>query len=434
MSSFNVYDNYNSFNDLFNRVEILEEKDFKSMVGSAKLRPEFAKYKAEDPKTGKKAPPGGLSRLANLLYITALGEAHLDMISGEVAAALARRSTSSTEIAKMLAEIDPEVFEKLFNDENPKSAEVAEYVSNPENRPKLVQYIIKNYTPKNREFIKNVDPEDLDDAVGDAVDDIENAADDLESRFEKGVLGAVGSEADLKARISELDFDDVDVSLEELENKDEIAAKIVELINTTDNLTAEVTPIGFNIEGPVGVFVDSETITDQMNRLITKYFPNVGGRDIPVRLNTSVGEDNEFDDFDIGPQSDENAPDDYEEVLKAMITKDKEQFAKNMIEDEEKKAKKDYDGDGKIESGEKEYMGSRDRAIKKAMGSSMKESKEYVAQPHLEVSETSTANYLTEQAASDKRNKKTEVKNQSFKERYKPKTQWQLEELRRYGL
>mgnify|MGYP003109378346 FL=1 len=433
MSSFDIT-NINSFNDLINRAEILQEKDWKSMVKSAKLRPEFAKYKAEDPKTGKKAPPGGLSRLANLLYITALGEAHLDMISGEVAAALARRSTSSTEIAKMLAEIDPEVFEKLFNDENPKSAEVAEYVSNPENRPKLVQYIIKNYTPKNREFIKNVDPEDLDDAVGDAVDDIENAADDLESRFEKGVLGAVGSEADLKARISELDFDDVDVSLEELENKDEIAAKIVELINTTDNLTAEVTPIGFNIEGPVGVFVDSETITDQMNRLITKYFPNVGGRDIPVRLNTSVGEDNEFDDFDIGPQSDENAPDDYEEVLKAMITKDKEQFAKNMIEDEEKKAKKDYDGDGKIESGKKEYMGSRDRAIKKAMGSSMKESKEYVAQPHLEVSETSTANYLTEQAASDKRNKKTEVKNQSFKERYKPKTQWQLEELRRYGL
>ena len=432
MSSFDIT-NINSFNDLINRAEILQEKDWKSMVKSAKLRPEFAKYKAEDPKTGKKAPPGGLSRLANLLYITALGEAHLDMISGEVAAALARRSTSSTEIAKMLAEIDPEVFEKLFNDENPKSVEVAEYVSNPENRPKLVQYIIKNYTPKNREFIKNVDPEDLDDAVGDAVDDIENAADDLESRFQKGVLGAVGSEADLKARISELDFDDVDVSLEELENKDEIAAKIVELINTTDNLTAEVTPIGFNIEGPVGVFVDSETITDQMNRLITKYFPNVGGRDIPVRLNTSVGEDNEFDDFDIGPQSDENAPDDYEEVLKAMITKDKEQFAKNMIEDEEK-AKKDYDGDGEVETSTQEWKGSRDKAIKKAMGSSMKESKEYVAQPHLEVSETSTANYLTEQAASDKRNKKTEVKNQSFKERYKPKTQWQLEELRRYGL
>lgn len=34
----------------------------------------------------------------------------------------------------------------------------------------------------------------------------------------------------------------------------------------------------------------------------------------------------------------------------------------------EKKADKDYDGDGKIESGTDEYMGSRDKAIKKAMG------------------------------------------------------------------
>jgi len=54
--------------------------------------------------------------------------------------------------------------------------------------------------------------------------------------------------------------------------------------------------------------------------------------------------------------------------------------------------------------------------------------------PMLDSYKTSTANYLTEQVASDKRNKKTETKNQSFKEKYKPKTSWQLEELRRYGL
>ena len=70
-----------------------------------------------------------------------------------------------------------------------------------------------------------------------------------------------------------------------------------------------------------------------------------------------------------------------------MVTKDKEELAKNMIEDEEE----------------------------------------------LQV-ESTTAAYLTEQKQSDKRNKKAEVKNQSFKERYKPKTHWQLEELRRYGL
>ena len=35
---------------------------------------------------------------------------------------------------------------------------------------------------------------------------------------------------------------------------------------------------------------------------------------------------------------------------------------------EGKKADKDYDGDGKIESGKDEYFGSKDKAIKKAMG------------------------------------------------------------------
>ncbi len=43
---------------------------------------------------------------------------------------------------------------------------------------------------------------------------------------------------------------------------------------------------------------------------------------------------------------------------------------------EEKKAAKDYDGDGKIESGTDEYMGSRDKAIKKAMGKDGKNVKE----------------------------------------------------------
>ena len=43
---------------------------------------------------------------------------------------------------------------------------------------------------------------------------------------------------------------------------------------------------------------------------------------------------------------------------------------------EEKKAAKDYDGDGKIESGKDEYFGSRDKAIKKAMGKKVKEEEE----------------------------------------------------------
>ena len=41
----------------------------------------------------------------------------------------------------------------------------------------------------------------------------------------------------------------------------------------------------------------------------------------------------------------------------------------------EKKADKDYDGDGKVESGKDEYMGSRDKAIKKAMNPAKEEEK-----------------------------------------------------------
>ena len=41
----------------------------------------------------------------------------------------------------------------------------------------------------------------------------------------------------------------------------------------------------------------------------------------------------------------------------------------------EKKADKDYDGDGKVESSKAEYFGSKDKAIKKAMGKTVKEGK-----------------------------------------------------------
>jgi len=45
--------------------------------------------------------------------------------------------------------------------------------------------------------------------------------------------------------------------------------------------------------------------------------------------------------------------------------------------DEDMLSKKDYDGDGKKESPKDEYMGSRDRAIKKAMGKSKEEGNEF---------------------------------------------------------
>jgi hypothetical protein len=46
---------------------------------------------------------------------------------------------------------------------------------------------------------------------------------------------------------------------------------------------------------------------------------------------------------------------------------------RTQMKTEEKMAKKDYDGDGKVESSKDEYFGSKDKAIKKAMGKKIKE-------------------------------------------------------------
>jgi len=58
---------------------------------------------------------------------------------------------------------------------------------------------------------------------------------------------------------------------------------------------------------------------------------------------------------------------------------DVNEVEEEVAEDEEhkaKKAKKDYDGDGKVESSTAEYMGSRDKAIKKARGKKPEEAEE----------------------------------------------------------
>ena len=62
------------------------------------------------------------------------------------------------------------------------------------------------------------------------------------------------------------------------------------------------------------------------------------------------------------------------------------------------------------------------------------EDEEFQYSPMLDSYQSDTSGYLTEQVSKDKRNKKSEIKNQSFRERYKPSTHWQLQELRRRGL
>ena len=113
-------------------------------------------------------------------------------------------------------------------------------------------------------------------------------------------------------------------------------------------------------------------------------------------IDDGKSEDNELDHFLTKEQPEDYIPStDYEDVLDDLVNKDK-----------------------------------KDHALKKLNG----DGERHRHSPMLDSYQTDTSNYLTEQTSKDKRNKKSEVKKQSFKERYKPKTHWQLEELRRYGL
>ena len=387
MSSFDIT-NINSFNDLINRAEILEEKDalsrYKQMVRKG-LGPKLKAYR--DPE-GKPAP--SQSRLKNRMMIRALY--NLDVINDAEAEKLYRMSTSSTQIIKYLSDKDPDYF---LDDRAEKLDKYIEAESDA-----LIAFALKNdqkrgeFTQQEVEQIKAADPDELADKLSDEI-----GADIDEVMLVKGLMNRVLN--DIKQNLGDEGFDISDEALDQV-------VDYAEKINTVKQLESFVRQIA-NEPG-------YEKIAAYLSTIIK-----------PAKAQVAVKSDQEDPHIAaMARDASDVTGDDYEEQQKAL--------AAAAVSDEEKKAKKDYDGDGEIESGKDEYMGSRDRAIKKAMGSSMKESKEYVAQPHLEVSETSTAAYLTEQTASDKRNKKTEVKNQSFKERYKPKTQWQLEELRRYGL
>jgi hypothetical protein len=92
------------------------------------------------------------------------------------------------------------------------------------------------------------------------------------------------------------------------------------------------------------------------------------------------------------------------------------------LEDEEFIASRaDIDDDGEVEGWEKGL------AKKRGFKNIPNEDEETIV-------ENSTSHYLTEQAKKDSLYNRLHVQKQSFKERYKPKTRWQLEELRRYGM
>ena len=502
MSSFDFTDNFSGFNDLINRADFLTEAK-KSPYG--KYHPSFGGVTKDLRSAGfSSAPLDTINFIRTTLY-------NLHLISDEELAAAKKGAGFAAKKKNLLALLDAkeDIIEKN-KDKIAKAVEsdLATYIKRSAvNRGKEDKYAAQKAENETKEAARKLAKDikagvDVGDAVDDTVDDIGQAE---REALESIKMAGKDPTTMVEIKIADKDrIDDVTELVSQYANKDGVDISGNTLTFSADPDSPLADAVKRHGEDKIGAAIrrDVAKISDNAVAVMSPGagFPRDEDYEVGVEpggspneyeedINDSEDEDNEFDDFDIGPQSDENVPDDYEEVLKAMVTKDKEEFAKNMIEDEEgdtlskierdisngMTAKESMDSlgihpsrqkdvlrkylaytdkysEGPIETGFEDtedkdldkdfYDEQRDQDPFRHEGLSDFDAEQRDQDPFrhddedeekLQV-ESTTAAYLTEQKQSDKRNKKTKVKNQSFKERYKPKTHWQLEELRRYGL
>jgi len=113
-----------------------------------------------------------------------------------------------------------------------------------------------------------------------------------------------------------------------------------------------------------GVTPVSEHVKDSTSSVFTKVFSEGADQKFVIRVTDKATGNTSYRKADRAKVAELRAN---PNISSVEITGRKEADAAYDSEKGGKKAKKDYDGDGKIESGTAEYMGSRDKAIKKAM-------------------------------------------------------------------
>ena len=174
-----------------------------------------------------------------------------------------------------------------------------------------------------------------------------------------------------------LDQDTLDITLTGRLASPENIAKIIKAFSRVKGVTADKMggKPGVTIDLPVGMIKSAEDANTQVERLFGNLFPGEDIENIDVQFYTDS-------------------------------------------EDEE--------GDGDVEA--EYYPGVTDEDKEEASKPWPDEDEETI------VKESYTSQYLTEQVSKDRYINNNQQNSVSFKERMKPKTIWQLEEMRRYGL
>ena len=410
MSSFQYSDNFSGFNDLINRVEFLEEKTYKQMVKAADLGSKLKAFRTEE---GGKI--GANSRVKNLIIVGAL--VRMNLINTDIESALRRKATSSTHIIDTLKGLAPELYDELFEGDNPRSLEVVDYID--KKTEELIPYAVKNFT--RAEYNKGTEEElkkvDFEDVADDARDDINKEMEEIKDQL-PGLP------------------DELDVRFDTLPDKDNIIAKMVDRFNQIrPNIKASPMSggTGFTVEGPVGAF---DNINDKIIDNILGISPHAKKDDINIQVYSSADED--FEQSLYGDEEDSyeenelpSSTQEEEEVDDLIMNNDKEAFILTVTDSVKRALKKALDRYGILFNDVEEGLTV---AIEDEQIATKLKTKINGPREDEEFRESYTGGYMSDQSSSDKRNKKKEVLSESFKDRYKPKTHWQLGELKRYGL
>ena len=268
------------FNTLLERMETLDEMadSFKRTVkgaagGEDGLNLMLKAYRNE--RTGK--PVGAVSRVKNLIVLRALYDK--DYLNDEQFQALAKKATSSNYISNTLREINPEAHDKLFGSAQ-ESDDIIKHIKL--NAKDMLNFGLTNLQGKTYVEVQEDEPQDED-------------AKELEDEVTSEVISLAKGLTSDEVEGTILDFDDVDVALDGLENKDAITRKLVSILNGA-GYTAETTGAGFNVEAPIGSFGTEEKVQDLMAGLILKHFPGADENLIDVKLNTTIEDAESFNE------------------------------------------------------------------------------------------------------------------------------------------
>lgn len=403
------------FNDIYERINVLEESVSKNFPG---LKEPWGKAAKEARNIGASAPTReAKSIILNIIVGLMSKRVGRELTTQEERDLLRFRNIpSQNPLVEFLKtqEIDGHTYASVINDASPADIEEAASgtgIADP------VEFQVGQRSAQRKEAYKRR-AEDR----AEAKTEVEAMADAAEEGGDEELANSLDEVGDYIVKFAKsitevegapLDFDDLDVDLSLVSNKDEIAERLKGIMADA-GYTVEITPAGINAEAPVGTFGDQDKAEDLVKGLVMNLYPDVREDQVAVFLNTDTAvEDGEsFSDSIRGKL-----------VRDAMILVNGMWYAVDDVTEDKVFASDDDGGDHEFHIDDIESV---DTSGMEAI-TGMENAEETVTESY-------TSQYVVGLPQKSKEKVEPITESVGFKERFMPKTSEQLAELRNYGL